>query len=199
MHIGGWETQKLYREDSPESGSGFTRHFHPFKTLPPLQSHIRPQFAIFDAGLKLKKLQVHVTVLKQLVDETPGLVDVIDLYKAWTMDPPAGHDQDLSYKALPVNESLSSGDDFVDDERDGDYDDRTREGVSHSKKRRAPAQETALSGKRKRKVPSNRKQQLLSEMTLSRLNGRLGRAAWTGDRIREWSKWSKPLRKKIKL
>ena len=37
-------------------GAGMVSHIYPYSTLPRLECHVHPKFAIFDAGLKLIKL-----------------------------------------------------------------------------------------------------------------------------------------------
>jgi hypothetical protein len=188
VHIRGWENHLFFRLKNPGSdGEDFIVHKYPFRSLPLLRSHLRPQFVIFDSGRKLKNLKA--AVLKKLADDIPSLLKVVQLYSAW-MEPPeeekqGEQDEDLSYQPLVVESLSSDSGGFVDDEKDTDYEPNSRDG-RRSKKRKLSRQ-TGIKGKRKKKVPSNRKEHLLSEITLSRLNKRFGRASWTSDRIREWS------------
>lgn len=178
-------------------------HSHPFTSLPYLKSHLRPQFAIFNAGLKLMKAVDQKRVKKEeealeqqqlenLVNDSPDLTLVMDLYKAWDWKPPEGHKEEQSY--FPPDPSDDDVDVVVDDDdKDSDYDDSI---VSHSKKRKrkAPKQKESAQmpppkgHKRRQKVSLSVpfRHQSLSEMTLSRLE-QLGRADWTRRNIHKWS------------
>lgn len=79
----------------------------------------------------------------------------------------------------------NGGDDF-DDGHDGCAEDRLRPSVKKASKRKVLSES------------SNHNQPLLSEATLSRFNQQIGDAAWTGDRIHQWSKRSKRLKTKKK-
>ena len=167
VYLTGWEDHFFFRSKTPGSdGEDFIVHKYPYKSFPLLQSHLHPQFVIFDSGRKLKKLEA--AVLKKLADDTPSLLNVVQLHSAW-MEPPGEEvqDKDLSYQP-PVVESLSSDSGgFVDDEKDTNYE-PIRDG--RGSKKRKPSHQTGFKGIRKKKVPSNRKEHLLSEITLSKLN-----------------------------
>ena len=86
------------------SDQTYVCHSHPFTSLPYLKSHIRPQFVIFNAGLKLLKAVDQKRVLDQqtaleqqqietLVDDSPDLTFVMDLYKAWVWERPKGFEK----------------------------------------------------------------------------------------------------------
>ena len=112
------------RDVNTESQFSFALHKHPFTSLPYLKSHIRPQFAIFNAGLKFKRaLQMH----KDLIESSPDLIFVVALYEAWIRELPYNHKQDQSYFP-PAHDNDDDEDDeddiLVDDEdEDLDYDD----------------------------------------------------------------------------
>lgn len=211
-------------------------YLYPFNTLPLLNSHLHPKFAIFDAGTKMAKL---IYQRSEFLDNHPGLIKIWRLYNAWKQSPPKFALGDESYQSsnVLVREVGNSGDDDEggdDLEEDSDYDGghnkrnkngrengffrrpRTRSVASaHPRTRSVAAAErdgnggdqikSGRRGKRntekekrapekrapKRKVlseTSNRNQHLLSEATLSRLDHQIGEAAWTGDRIHQWSK-----------
>jgi hypothetical protein len=183
-----------------DSDLTYVCHSHPFTSLPYLKSHLRPQFAIFNAGLKLmkavdqKRVQKEEEALEQqqlenLVNDSPDLTLVMDLYKAWDWKPPEGHEEEQSY--FPPDPSDDDVDVVVvDDDKDSDYDDSI---VSRSKKRKrkAPkqkesAQKPPPKGHKRKQLSVPFRHQSLSEMTLSRLE-QLGRAGWTRKNIHKWS------------
>ena len=107
MYLTGWEDHFFFRSKTPGfDGEDFIVHKYPYKSFPLFQSHLRPQFVIFDSGRKLKKLEA--AVLKKLADDIPSLLNVVQLYSAW-MEPPGGEvqDMDLSYQP-PSNLPLLS-------------------------------------------------------------------------------------------
>ena len=207
--------------------------FYPFNTLPLLNSHLHPKFAIFDAGIKMARL----THQKSMFLNNPSLLKIWRLYNAWKRPLPKEALGDESYQGsnVLVREVGNSGDEGDNDLDDSDYDGhnkrnkggrengsfhrpRTRSVTSAYPRTRSIAAaerdgnggDQIKSGRRgkpntgkekrasKRKVlseTSNRNQHLLSEATLSRLDQQIGEAAWTGDRIQQWSK-SFPKRKR---
>lgn len=79
--------------------SDVTVHFYPFQTLPLLESHLHPQFVIFEAGRKLAALkdligslmvisQEASTALERLVSglraQWPAVKQIERIYQAWT-------------------------------------------------------------------------------------------------------------------
>ena len=63
--------------------------------VPYLKSHLRPQFVIFNAALKLRKA---VQEQKDLIEGSPDLMFLMDLYMAWILgELPDNHEQDQSY------------------------------------------------------------------------------------------------------
>lgn len=183
-------------ESSPDSD--YRIHRYPFKTLPLLESHLHPKFVIFEGGRKLESLSL---VLKgqETFNDFPTLTALTELYNAWKASPTAEEqEQDSSYN-VPVDSN--GGDD--DDDDDSDYQSgppSRRKG--HLKKRKALAvKPNAAKGKRPRKVLSKlsiHNRQVLSEATLFSLNQRFGRARWTYDCIRDWSKQSRSISRRKK-
>jgi hypothetical protein len=191
------------------SDQTYVCHSHPFTSLPYLKSHIRPQFVIFNAGLKLLKAVDQKRVLDQqtaleqqqietLVDDSPDLTFVMDLYKAWVWERPKGFEKELSYIS-PDDVDVVDVDAFDvddDDDNDLDYDDSAPR--SKKRKRKAPAplpnQKSPTRRPPKRPRPKGKQKVLsvpsrhrsLSKMTLSRLE-QLGRASWTSKSICKWS------------
>lgn len=187
MLLKGWERQLILRLDidtgSESSDVPHVCHKYPFTSLPYLKSHIRPQFAIFNAGAKLMRaLEEH----KDLIEGSPDILFVMNLYEAWTRELPPNCNQDQSY--YPPNPSHdttdTSDDDYVDDE-DPDYDDQTSDRKRKGKAaQRVPRKKPKR--KREQKVSGPSRPQLPSKITLSRLE-RLGRASWTCNSIRKWA------------
>jgi len=128
----GWEHQLIWRIDNNTGSSlSFTTSEHPFTKLPYLKSHLRPQFAIFNAGFKLKQRTLEEQ--KDIIDGSPDLVFIMDLYDAWTAVLPEGHHQDQSYDYPVEPSSHDNVDDVdddvgfvVDDDEDPDYHDKKR-------------------------------------------------------------------------
>lgn len=196
---------------------------YPYRTLPRLKSHLRPEFAIFNAGIKLATLRGDLDQLGKIFEEYPSLVKVEKLYNAWIQKLPNDALNDRSY-VDPDEELVPSSEDGSDNSKDGNYRSRTKSGhigedgfnlhlrprtrsvaaaerdgnggdqiKSGRRGKRNTEKEKRAPEKRapKRKVlseTSNRNQHLLSEATLSRLDHQIGEAAWTGDRIHQWSK-----------
>jgi hypothetical protein len=204
VHLKDWEDEFILRVNTGSDASDvpYDCHKHPFDTLPYLKSHIRPQFAIFNAGLKLTVS----TRLKSLIINSPDLDFVMDLYEAWTRAPHEECKQDQSYFSpnLPIPSDVDDDDsveDVVEDKEDSDYVDiplskKRKRKASVPPKQKAPAQKThnappkgprKARGQKVLSVPSRR--QLLSEITLYRLE-QLGRAGWTRNSIRKWSNYS---------
>ena len=175
------------------SDQTYVCHSHPFTSLPYLKSHIRPQFVIFNAGLKLLKAVDQKRVLDQqtaleqqqietLVDDSPDLTFVMDLYKAWVWERPKGFEKKLSYISPDDVDvvDVDAVDVVDDDDNDSDYDDSAPR--SKKRKRKAPAplpnqkSPTRQLPKRPRpkgkqkvlSVPSRHRDRSLSKMTLSR-------------------------------
>jgi len=146
----GWEKQFILRLNDTESESSdlpYVCHKYPFTSLPYVKSHIRPQFAIFNAGAKLMRA---LEKQKDLIESSPDILFVMNLYEAWTRDPPPNCKQDKSYypPSSSHDHTDDSDDDFVDDE-DPDFDDQ----ASDRKRKRKAAQPVS------RKKPKQKQEQ----------------------------------------
>ncbi|KZP27457.1 hypothetical protein FIBSPDRAFT_297547 [Athelia psychrophila] len=84
-------------------------HLHPFTTLPQLESHLRPHFAIFEAGRKLDKLRP-VAVVRALADYSL-LVKILAIYAAWIQARPSK----INKKVASVPTPLPKNPDIEDD------------------------------------------------------------------------------------
>ena len=89
-------------------------HKHPYSTLPLLESHLHPKFAIYDAGRKLYRSA-------EALDFSFGTIQT--LYGVWTKFPPEKSKKDSSYIGSTEEESVSS--DNNDDSNDDSYKGRT--------------------------------------------------------------------------
>jgi hypothetical protein len=157
-----------------------TTHFHPFTTLPLLQSHLHPKFAIYNAGKKLLEFsQDHYLQLRRAF---PRLVDIKKLYAAWLTQPKEEELEDPSFQ--PPRDDDEEDDDDDGDPKDLDYDDRPPSRQSPPKKRRAPAPRTK-SQPMKRKAPAADQP---PRKALCSDHRRRGQTSWTNNLIREWSK-----------
>jgi hypothetical protein len=184
-------------------------HHYPFSTLLPIESHLHPQFVIFDVGRKMKKLQepTYTKLSNNFPSLSPLLRKIIDLYSAWDRDIPDSAHNDVSY--------IVPNDDDSDDPKDDDKDDKDKDFVEGSvqSRRRFLSFEAELPSPPipPRRNPVRSSQNLLSqvksntevhpflsEVTLFSHNQQIGKATWTNDRIREWCARSEPLRKKRK-
>jgi hypothetical protein len=188
---------------------------YPYRTLPRLKSHLRPEFAIFNAGIKLATLRGDLDQLGKIFEEYPSLVKVEKLYNAWIQKLPNDALNDRSY-VDPDEELVPSSEDGSDNSKDGNYRSRTKSGHIgedgfnlhlRPRTRSVAAAERGRGMAKSRKAPAKRKvlsessahnQQLLSEATLSRINQQFGESVWTCDNIRDWSHW-KAFPKKRKL
>ena len=172
------------------SDQTYVCHSHPFTSLPYLKSHIRPQLVIFNAGLKLlkavdqKRGLDQQTALEQqqietLVDDSPDLTFVMDLYKAWVWERPKGFEKELSYIS-PDDVDVDAVDVVDDDDNDSDYDDsapcskkRKRKALAPLPNQKSPTRQPSKRPRPKGKqkvlsVPSRHRDRSLSKMTLSR-------------------------------
>ena len=223
-------------------------HRYPYSSMPPLESHVHPKFAIFDAGRKLKMLfeeSESNQILNKVVEDYPSLSKIQRLYRVWIQPPPNASRNDTSYidpnfelVSDPPEDISSDGSEYDAPKRartllgrgDGFYlrqktrsmaageqagnGDGTQAGNAQAGKgdraqvgnvddNGARGGKRGCGGKRGRKAPKKRKvlsesfthnQHRLSEVTLSRINQQFEEAAWTADRIREWSSLSKRMR-----
>ncbi|KZP17464.1 hypothetical protein FIBSPDRAFT_933985 [Athelia psychrophila] len=88
--------------DSPLQLSYISSHLHPFTTLPPLESNLRPHFAIFEAGRKLAKLDIAASI--RALADFPRLNKIVEIYAAWIKARPSTADRDESFvPTLPRN------------------------------------------------------------------------------------------------
>jgi hypothetical protein len=77
-------------------------HRYPYSTLPRLECHVHPKFAIFDAGMKLNKL-LHrddpksSETLKNVLKGYPTLNKIQNLYRVWMYKPPNNALNDITY------------------------------------------------------------------------------------------------------
>ena len=82
------ENVSILRQDgtspNPNATSSYTIHCHPYTTLPPLESHVRPEFAIFALGKILREDRERTLEKRvQLFDDNPILHEVVLLHKMW--------------------------------------------------------------------------------------------------------------------
>jgi hypothetical protein len=161
-------------------GDAAVIHRYPYSSLPLLECHVHPKFAIFDAGRKLKKMLFgdHLVkdALRRALEDYPSLLKIQRLYRAWIQDPPSIALEDKTYvnpEFILVYSEDGSGDDHSND---SDYDHANGQ------------------PKRTRTIPGRgdgfhlyRRTLLLSKAALSRINQEFGETAWTADHIRQWS------------
>ncbi|KAF9496611.1 hypothetical protein BDN71DRAFT_1445822 [Pleurotus eryngii] len=104
--------------ENPLGPSDTVTHYFPFDTMPLLTSHIHPKFAIFELGRQISALPMDLKI--KLINATPILCSIIDIYRAWSETPPAGFLADTVFNPLPGD---SDDDDDEDDPNDEDYSD----------------------------------------------------------------------------
>lgn len=205
-------------DDTPLSDDHISVHFHPFRTLPLLESHVHPKFAIINAGEKLRNSSPDD--IQKLIHNFPeisaGLTKVVTLYNAWTAKLEHREQEDPSFQK---SDDDDDGDGDSDNGSGGDDDDQHSDYVDPSTRSHATKREKARKGPVVRRPPSRRgvKRKALTEETLSNHGQLLGEDSWTEVRIREWSnhngllgkdawtdedrmrEWSKPLEKRRRL
>jgi hypothetical protein len=204
-------------DDGPLLNTQFSHYLHPFNTLPLFETHLRPQFVIFNSGSKLRRLAENSSnSFRKVRDEFPVIQKIIALHSAWCQELPITAHKDPSYWvpdddfiAPNSDDELGDCEEDASDPNDDDYGtNKTKSGRGNlwvlrqqaAAEKQAAAEEQAPPAKHKRKVHSEsltHNQQLLSEKTLYSFNQQMGEVAWTNNRIREWSK--KVFRKKRKL
>lgn len=98
-----------------------TIHLYPFKTLPLLECHLHPKFAIVEAGRRMQKYrkwaltsQEHVALVETVTSQWPTITKIEDIYEAWMRPLPDGALENHMFDPL---EHL--GDDESDDESMG--------------------------------------------------------------------------------
>jgi hypothetical protein len=190
-----------------------TGHSYPFDTLPLIESHLHPKFAIFAAGMHLVNLDPASDLHQNIWKDNPGFSIIVGLYRAWTQKVADRQKQDPSYcnnDAFQVPFDYGIGDDYFgvrngddgDDDKDGDYSDRRTQPGRIAKPRELPlldAYKHKLRSMGKVTSSYTRNQQMLSKMTLYSHTRQCGQAAWTADRILDWSNQSAPFPKKRKI
>lgn len=164
-------TKKVFfRQDiisEPISSEHYSLHAYPFNTLPLLESHLHPRFAIFNAGYKLQDmLQTRPESFFQLIDDYPSLSTIKALYGAWILPPPdvAYTDPTFINDDGDDDEGDDGGDgdgDFqIDDDDDDDGDTQTTPArigelvVRKKRKRKATAVKPAGSSKKRKPTPA---------------------------------------------
>lgn len=189
--------------NTPISNQHVTNHFYPFDTLPLFESHLHPKFAIYNAAKKLDDFSSDHYL--QLLEDYPQLSSIQILYNAWKRRPKEDELDNPSFLPPQVDDNEDEDDDFEDDPHDFDYDDRppsrqsrskkgkaaaspTKSRPSHPTKRRAEASPTKshASHPKKRKAPPSSTGP--TRKALSTHNQEVGKAAWTRNCIRQWSK-----------
>src|SRR5271168_3450693 len=96
-------------------------HDYPFTSLPYLKSHVRPQFAIYNAGEKLVRALGMQNDLIKSSQDIADLKFVMELHDAWKRLPPPTHKKDQTYfSPKPPGPSPDNVDDSNDDSND-DY------------------------------------------------------------------------------
>ncbi|KZP19577.1 hypothetical protein FIBSPDRAFT_559317 [Athelia psychrophila] len=167
-------------------------HLHPFTTLPQLESHLRPHFAIFEAGRKLAKLAgLNPAALLDALADCPLLDKIITIYAAWIRARPSKVKHDVaSAPALPREEPDIEDDAETESWRCGPPGSSQRQQLSpltpHGGEKHNLGHERGVGkniaddgGKRKRALS-------LSGETLRRYFG-AGEKMWTSDSILAWS------------
>ena len=90
----------------PKTGrKQFSMHTYPFRTLPFLPSHLRPEFAILEAGRQLHHLPEAERA--QFIRQVPLLEQISNIYSAWTtqLPPHAMEDESFASKPMPLDPS----------------------------------------------------------------------------------------------
>ena len=80
-------------------------HTYPFRTLPFLSSHLRPEFAILEAGRQLYHLPEAERI--QFIRQVPLLEQISNIYSAWTtqLPPHAMEDESFTSRLIPLDPS----------------------------------------------------------------------------------------------
>ena len=75
-------------EEQTAPDDNFITYRYPFQTLPLLESHLHPNFIIFNAGCKVDSLsQSDMLSFTRLTDAFPHLLFIQNLYCAWIVMP----------------------------------------------------------------------------------------------------------------
>ncbi|KDQ24843.1 hypothetical protein PLEOSDRAFT_161125 [Pleurotus ostreatus PC15] len=87
-------------------------HYFPFDTMPILTSHIHPKFAIFELGRQISAFPIDVKI--KLINTTPILCSILDIFRAWSESPPAGFLADTAFNPHPDDEDDDEDEDCSD-------------------------------------------------------------------------------------
>ena len=123
-------------------------HWHPFNSLPLIESHFHPKFAIFNAGAKLAKMMVlkDPDNVKKFMEKLPSLLSIIDLYNVWIQAPTPDVKTAISYNA-PLDLPDDGDDNNNDNNNNDDDNDYCQTRSQGSKKWKAPTVELAVKWK----------------------------------------------------
>jgi hypothetical protein len=193
------KTQWIFRlkpgAAAPPNITDFDLHTYPFDSIPLIESHLHPNFVIFDAGEKLRNLEPeNYNTLSQTFPALKNCFQNLEqLYQAWTRPLSPKQLQELKVH-IPSNDDKrydddGDGEDDGEDEGDGDdghdedYDDRARP----RPKRKAPSVKAPTN--RKRRNPGATRRSVLSQMKSSN-HGQHYEKVWTSERIYDWNRGS---------
>ncbi|KAF9496610.1 hypothetical protein BDN71DRAFT_1588802 [Pleurotus eryngii] len=118
--------------ENPMGPSDTVMHFFPFDTMPLLTSHIHPKFAIFELGRQISALPMDLKI--KLINATPILCSISDIYRAWSETPPA---EFLAYKVFNPHP----------DDEDDDEDEDCSDAGTIPRRKLAPQKKSRPSGK----------------------------------------------------
>ncbi|KAF8635004.1 hypothetical protein AX17_004050 [Amanita inopinata Kibby_2008] len=179
-------------DGTPLTPNDFSTYMYPFDGFPLLTSHLHPRFVILEAGRRLNLLDAAVLLL--FVTRHPILTQVSQIFSAWTCHRPATAMDDKSYN--PDKDDDNRDDDFassgVGSSRETDphrYDSRKRRMQSGSPppdSKRGRYEDKSHGHKHKQQKQSSSTR--LSKKMLVEHNQQLGRAPWTRDAVKVWSK-----------
>lgn len=140
----------ITRQNNIMTPNDVTIHFHPFRTLPLLESHLRPEFVMLEVGRKLKKYRKLartsegvLIALEVVTTHWPFVTKIENIYEAWMRPLPDG-----ALESPILNPPANSN----DNERSG-TDDSLHTEPRRSRKHddaKQESQNAALSRKRKR-------------------------------------------------
>jgi len=113
------EKRAIARRDVilPDEKPIITIHEYPFGKIPLLESHLQPNFVIYNAGKKLAGLKN--ASLKKVIKDYPSTASILSLYEAWMREPADDREDDPSYNIPNVNKDEEEDDD--DSEEVPDY------------------------------------------------------------------------------
>ena len=134
--------------NSPLQANHISTHVHPFQTLPPLDSHLRPHFVIFEAGRKLQALSP--IELIEFTRQNPLLEKIACIYHAWVKRRPEGAEKDVSFVPPPPPSDEYS-------ETDDDDNTQAQRCARGNRQSRPSTQSPANQNRKKRKLGSQRK------------------------------------------